>query len=88
MTRVENGCVSCPSERGCTRASCPQARHVIRCCDRCGDPAEVLMEGKDYCMACAHHEMMIPMQCLSPSDLIEIINKEKLTMDAIEYITN
>lgn len=46
------------------------------------------MEGKDYCMACAHHEMMIPMQCLSPSDLIEIINKEKLTMDAIEYITN
>ena len=55
MIRYENGCVGCPTERGCIGRACPRREIAIFVCDHCDEDIDediYEVDGEDLCESC------------------------------------
>lgn len=50
MLKYENGCVGC--QLPCIYDKCRYYRIPVNYCNKCGDYADMVIEGKDLCEAC------------------------------------
>lgn len=74
MREVTDECVGCPPEMGCLGNSCPY-RNVERFyCDQCGDEAEYIIDGEDFCEGCAEEYMKEAFANCSLYEMADILN--------------
>lgn len=55
MLKYENGCVGC--QLPCLYNSCPYYRIPVNYCDKCGDYADINLDGEDFCIPCAEKRL-------------------------------
>ena len=76
MRYEENQCVSC--DLPCIGEGCSY-RHVLYVdCDTCGEPASVVINGRDLCLDCAKEELVEAANDTSVDDLAKMLGIEMI----------
>lgn len=74
MIRYESHCVNC--DLPCIHESCPYYKVEVHFCDECGEEADYILDGDDYCEDCAEEYMSGFFKELSIKEKAEVLGIE------------
>ena len=72
MIKERSECVSC--ELPCIHENCPYYRVKVYHCDKCGELADIEIEGEHLCYDCAEKDIDAEISALSFSEKCELLN--------------